>query len=44
MAEVGERAPDFTLPDQQGNQVALADFRGQKKVMLVFYVLAWTGI
>jgi peroxiredoxin len=34
--EAGATAPDFTLPDQDGNQVSLADFRGQT-VVLVFY-------
>jgi peroxiredoxin len=34
--EAGERAPDFTLPDQDGHQVALADLRGHT-VVLVFY-------
>jgi peroxiredoxin len=29
-------APDFTLPDQDGHKVSLADFRGQT-VVLVFY-------
>jgi peroxiredoxin Q/BCP len=33
---VGTQAPDFTLPDQDGNQVALAALRG-KNVVLVFY-------
>jgi len=28
-------APDFTLPDLNGNPVSLSDFRG-KKVLLVF--------
>jgi peroxiredoxin len=32
----GEQAPGFTLPDQDGNEVSLADFRGQT-VVLVFY-------
>jgi peroxiredoxin len=36
MIEVGERAPDFTLRDQDGERVSLADFRG-RKVLLVFY-------
>jgi peroxiredoxin Q/BCP len=35
--EVGALAPDFTLPDQAGNQVSLKDFRGQKAVVLYFY-------
>jgi peroxiredoxin len=34
--EAGARAPDFTLPDQDGQLVALADFRG-RPVLLVFY-------
>ena len=36
MLEVGMKAPDFTLPDQNGNQVSLSDFAG-KKVVLYFY-------
>jgi len=36
MIAVGESAPDFTLRDQDGEEVSLADFRG-RKVMLVFY-------
>jgi peroxiredoxin len=34
--EPGAQAPDFTLPDQDGKQVSLADFRGQT-VVLAFY-------
>jgi len=44
MAEVGERAPNFALKDQAGNTVSLSDFGVHKKVLLVFYVLAWTPI
>lgn len=29
-------APDFSLADYQGKVVILADFRGQKNVLLVF--------
>jgi peroxiredoxin len=36
MIEAGSPAPDFTLPDQDGNDVSLADFRG-RRVVLVFY-------
>ncbi len=35
--QVGDAAPDFTLSDQNGNSVHLADFRGSKKVVLIFY-------
>ncbi|EHL14023.1 hypothetical protein HMPREF9624_01799 [Oribacterium asaccharolyticum ACB7] len=36
MLEVGTQAPDFTLPDQNGNRHSLSDYRG-KKVILYFY-------
>ena len=36
MLEIGTKAPDFTLPDQDGQMRSLADFRGQK-VVLYFY-------
>jgi peroxiredoxin len=36
MIEPGSPAPEFTLPDQDGNEVSLTDFRGQT-VVLVFY-------
>jgi peroxiredoxin len=34
--EPGTPAPDFTLPDQDGNEVSLSDLRGES-VVLVFY-------
>ncbi len=39
--EAGTQAPDFSLSDQDGNQVRLADLRG-KKVLLDFYPKAMT--
>ncbi len=36
MVEIGEPAPDFTLPADDGSEVSLGDFRGQK-VVLYFY-------
>ena len=36
MLEIGQKAPDFSLPDTKGNTVSLADYRGQK-VVLYFY-------
>ena len=36
MLEAGVKAPDFTLPDQDGNLVSLSDFSGNK-VILYFY-------
>ncbi len=41
--KVGDRAPDFALPDQEGSVVKLSDFHGKKNVVLAFYVLAFTG-
>jgi len=38
---VGERPPDFTLPDATGRPVSLADYRGRKPVVLVFYRGYW---
>jgi thioredoxin-dependent peroxiredoxin len=29
MLSVGDSAPDFTLPDQEGNPVTLSELRGQ---------------
>ncbi|MCA6213943.1 peroxiredoxin [Thermococcus bergensis] len=40
---IGEKAPDFVLKDQNGEEFKLSDFRG-KKVLLSFHPLAWTGI
>ena len=36
MLQIGMQAPDFTLPDKDGNPVTLSAFRG-KKVVLYFY-------
>jgi peroxiredoxin (alkyl hydroperoxide reductase subunit C) len=41
--ELGVEAPDFTLKDQNGQEVQLSSFRGVKNVLLVFYPLAFTG-
>ena len=36
--EVGEQAPDFTLPSTLGEQISLSQFRGKQHVLLEFYV------
>ena len=41
---IGDLAPDFTLSNQNGEPVALSDFRGKKNVVLVFYPMSFTGI
>jgi peroxiredoxin Q/BCP len=41
MIDAGEKAPDFTLPNQDGEQVSLSDFAG-RTVVLYFYPKADT--
>ncbi len=41
MLEVGNKAPNFTLDNQDGNSVSLDDFKG-KKVLVWFYPKAST--
>ena len=36
--EVGEPAPDFTLPSTLGEPIRLSQFRGKTHVLLEFYV------
>ena len=38
---VGLKAPDFNLPDSDGEMVVLADYAGKKKVVLVFDRGGW---
>ena len=42
MLKVGAKAPNFTLDNQDGTQISLSDFQGQK-VLLWFYPKASTG-
>lgn len=41
--EIGDIAPDFTLKDQNEQEVTLSALRG-RKVVLSFHPLAWTGV
>ena len=36
MLNIGEKAPEFTLPDANGNEISLKSYRG-KKVVVYFY-------
>lgn len=42
--EVGQKAPDFELSDQDGNKVRLSDFKGKKNVVLAFYPADFTPV
>jgi len=42
--EVGDVAPDFTLKDQDGNEVTLSSFRGKQNVVLAFYPFDWSPV
>ena len=35
--EVGQQAPDFTLPSTTGEKMSLSQFRGKQLVLLEFY-------
>ncbi len=39
----GEAAPDFTLRDQDGEEVSLSDYRG-RRVLLVFYPFDFSSV
>ncbi len=41
--QIGQMAPDFTLPGHLGKDVTLSDLRG-KNVVLAFFPMAWTPI
>ena len=42
LPKVGNMAPAFTLPNQNGEKVSLKDFKGKKNVVLYFYPKALT--
>jgi peroxiredoxin len=42
--QVGEKAPDFTLPSVGGEKVSLRQFLGKKNVVLSFVPAAWTPV
>jgi peroxiredoxin Q/BCP len=35
--QVGDQAPDFTLPSQMGDKVTLSEYIGKKNIVLYFY-------
>ena len=42
-AEVGDKAPDFTLRSHTGEDVTLSQYFGQKTVVLQTHVMSFTG-
>jgi peroxiredoxin len=45
--KVGEVAPDFSVAAVRGTEkfrISLGEYRGEKNVVLVFYVLNWTPV
>lgn len=44
MVEVGQKAPDFTLPSDEGKKVHLYEELGHGPVVLSFYVFDFTGV
>ncbi len=40
--KVGDAAPDFALPDQNGATIRLSEFHGKKSVVVAFYIRAGT--
>ena len=42
--KIGDLAPDFTLPAQDGKKITLSDYRGKKNVLLVFYPQDFTPV
>ncbi len=39
--QVGQVAPDFTLPDPDGAEHGLSTLRGEKNLLMVFFRGAW---
>ncbi|MHA1976759.1 MAG: peroxiredoxin [Candidatus Hodarchaeales archaeon] len=42
--KVGDEAPDFALPAQDGKKIRLSNYRGKKNVMLAFYPQDFTPV
>jgi peroxiredoxin Q/BCP len=41
--KVGDPAPEFRLPGSDGKMYQLADFRGERAVVIAFFPKAFTG-
>ncbi|MCB1218559.1 redoxin domain-containing protein [bacterium] len=43
LLQPGTEAPQFSLPNQHGSQVSLAEFQGSQPVVLIYYPKDATG-
>ena len=43
MVEVGQAAPDFTLPAHGGGEIKLSQYKGEKNVVLSVHIFSFTG-
>src|ERR1700723_3948704 len=41
---IGAPAPEFTLKDQDQKEIKLSDYRGKKRVVIIFYPLDWSPV
>ena len=42
--QVGDKAPDFSLPGTTAEAIKLADYVGKKPVVVFFYLYAFNGL
>jgi len=42
--QTGDVAPDFTMKNEEGQEVTLSSFRGKKNVVLAFYPFDWSPV
>ncbi len=42
--EIGEKAPEFSLPSTIKQDIALSDYKGKKNVLIMFYPLNFTPV
>jgi peroxiredoxin Q/BCP len=42
--EVGDKAPDFSLPGTTAERISLADYLGKQHVVVFFYLYAFSGL
>jgi peroxiredoxin len=43
-ATIGAPAPEFTLKDQDQKEIKLSDYKGKKRVVIIFYPLDWSPV